>query len=258
MVSSISSGNDYLTTLLSKLASSTIGSTKDSDSDAKKAGSLSASDLFSKLTNDLGGDGKTITKSELESYIKKVESDNSGSEDKRKLGLLKQLDANWDKISGGSDSITESQLESGMSYLQPPAPPTGGAGSMATDLYSSLADAVGSTDGSISLDDLTKYLKNLISELEDSTSSSGTTSSTSTTTSTTDTSTSTSSTSSNNNTAALQKEIKFISELVSNFDSFSNGSTSITSNSFYNALKEPQDPSTVTSDQLVSPIDLRV
>ena len=165
MVSSISSGSsDYLAYLLQQLeakstSSTTSALTSSTTSSSKSTSSnpLSASDMFSKLTSDLGGDGKTITKSELESYIKTVESDTTGTYDKGSLGFLNQLDSNWDSISGGSDSITESQLESGMSYLQPPSQ---SSNSLSSDLYSALTDVADSNgDGTISLDELTAYLR---------------------------------------------------------------------------------------------------
>ena len=261
MTSSISGGSnsDYLAYLLKELSSSS-----DSDSSATSdlfsststatstSGSkqLSVSNMFSKLTKELGGDGKTITKSELESYIKKVETNASGKEDTKALGFLKQLDKNWNSISGGSDSITESQLASGINYLKPPTQSSGSTSSN-SDLFSSLANATGAGSSGITKDDLIKYLKNLLSELDSSSSDS-----TSNSTKTTDT-TSTSN-SSGTSDVNLAKEIKMVTNLINNFDAFSGGSSSITSNSFYSTLHEPQDPSTITSSQLTFPIDIRV
>lgn len=247
MVGSISSGSNYLAYLLQEASSSSSSSASSLlSSSTKSQGSMSASDIFDKLTKDLGGDGKTITKSELEDYISTVKNDTTGKYDKGELGFLTQLDNNWDSISGGSDSITASQLEKGMSYLQPP---DHNSNSQSSDLFTSLIDAIDSNDdGSLSLDELTKYLKSLISSSESSDSATDT----ATTTTTSDASTTSTSD------ADLKKEIKFISELVANFDDFSGGSNSITSNSFYSALRAPQDPLTVTSDQLISPIDISV
>lgn len=79
----------------------------------------SAEDMFAKLSEELGGDGKTITKDQLTDYINKLESDDS-SKDKGKLGFLKQLEQNFDKISNGNDSITATDLKNGMDLLKPP------------------------------------------------------------------------------------------------------------------------------------------
>lgn len=246
MVNSISGGSsDYLAYLLEQIGSSTSSSS--TSSSAK--GPMSATDMFSKLTDELGGDGKTITKSELENYIDKVESDTTGTYDKKELGFLKQLDSNWNNISGGSDSITESQLKDGMSYLKPPS--NGNSSSPASDLFTSLLEAIGkddNSDSSISKDDLMSYLKSLVSSFDSNpntkTNDNSDDTSTSSTTSTSD--------------ADLAKEIKFITNIISNFDSFADSSGNMTSNSFYSALREPQDPSTITSDQLVSPIDIMI
>jgi len=238
MVSSISGSSDYLAYLLEKLAASTTATstTTSASKSAAPSGPLSASEMFDKLTKDLGGDGTTITKDQLDSYISKVESDTTGTYDKGSLGFLNQLSDNWDSISGGDDSITASELQAGMSYLQPPSM----GGSTDKDLFSALLDAVDSNeDGTVSLTDLTSYLKSLRESDTSATADSTTASS-----STSDT--------------ELANEIKFIKDLIDNFEEFASDSGTITSNSFYSTLKAPQDPSTVTADQLVSPIDLKV
>lgn len=266
MTSSISGGSnsDYLAYLLKELSSSSSSdssATSDLLSSAStatnKSGSnpINASSMFAKLTKILGGDGQTITKSELESYIKKVETNASGKEDTKSLGFLKQLDKNWNSISGGSDSITEAQLASGLSYLKPPSQ-SSDSNSSSTDLFSSLANATGASSTGITKDDLIKYLKNLLSELDSSSNDSTNTASGTTTTATSSTSTTDSTIGTSD--VNLAKEIKMIANLINNFDTFSGGSSSITSGSFYSALQEPQDPSTITSSQLTFPIDIRV
>jgi len=229
-----------------------------SQSGTNASGKTATDDMFAKLTKDLSGDGKTITKSQLESYIAKVEADTSGTEEKGKLGFLKQLDKNWDKISGGSDSITSAQLTAGASYLQPPTQGEGNSQS----LFSALSDAVGASSSGITKDNLTSYLKSLINSLSsdsDSDSDSDSTTSTSATSSTSsknsDSSTSTTSTT---DTEEVAKEIKLLTNLLANFDNLSNSDGYITASSLKSGLKEPQDPSTVTSSQLTSPVDLRV
>lgn len=229
MVSSI--GSDSLTTLLNRLGSKT----------------KSTDDMFKKLSDDVGGDGKTITKKQLEDYISSLESDTSSTADKGKLGFLKQLDSNWDNISNGKDSITSSDLAAGKKYLTPPQKSEKSSDS----LFSSLSDAVGASSSGISKDDLVNYLKSLFeSSTADSTKSSD--SSSKSDTNTTDSSSSTS------NNDELKSEMKLITNLIVNFDSFASDNGLITSSSLLSGMKEPQDPLTVTSSQLQSPIDLRV
>lgn len=252
MVSSISSGSsDYLAYLLEKYASSSSTSTTSettTNSSSSTSGSTSTNDMFSKLTTELGGDGKTITKDELSNYIKKVESDTTGTYDKGSLGFLNQLSDNWDSISGGSDSITESQLKAGSSYLKPP---TSGSYSGATDLFSALSDAMDTDGDGISLNDLTSYLTKLTSSDSDEDSST-------TSDSTSSSSNSTASTTSSSSSSGKKSEIELLTEMIDDFNTFSGGSDTITSSSFYSALKQPQDTSTISAEQLVSPISLQV
>lgn len=189
----------------------------------------SADEMFTKLTEDLGGDGTSITKDQLESYISELES-SSSTEDKGKLGFLKQLQSNFDTISGGSDSITAEDLENGMEYLKPPEGPQGGSKPSATDIFSSLSSKVGADENGITKDQLESYLE----ELKSSDSSDS-------------------------------KEIDLVSKLIEDFDNASGGTDYITADSLQaafesasNSRQDWQDPSTVTSDQLQSPIDIKV
>lgn len=189
----------------------------------------SAEEMFKKLTEDLGGDGTTINKEDLDNYIEELES--SGSDDK-KLGFLKQLSANFDKISGGDDSITVDELESGMDYLKPPEMAKGGAQGTPPDpskMFEDLSSKVGADSNGITLDNLQSYLEKLQSSNGDS------------------------------------KEIEMVSKLIEDFDSLAGDSGTITASSMqsgmqamFNSRMQWQDPSTITSDQLQSPIDLRV
>ena len=224
---------------------------------------LTSSEMFKKLTEEVGGDGKTITKDQLETYISKVESDTSGTEDKGKLGFLKQLDKNWDKISNGSDSITSADLKAGASYLAPPSQSQSSSSSSSssylsdstTSLFTSLSDAVGADSKGVTKSDLATYLKSLVESLSsNSDSDKDSTDSTKPTTTTG----STASTSSTSDTKELGTEISLLTNLLANFDSLSNDSGYITQDTLASGLKEPQDPSTITSGQLQSPIDIRV
>ena len=205
-----------------------------SQSEQTKKKPPSAEDMFNKLTQDVGGDGKTITKDQLESSIKKLESDSStSSADKHKLGFLKQLNANFDKISNGSDSITSDDLKKGKDYLKPPEGGSKGSkGAKGADATAGTKSTSSSSSSKLTKDQLQSYLNELkamnasdsdiAKQIQQAISNYGKSSSSSTLTE-----------------AAIQKAIK---------DLKSDNSSST----------DPQDPSTVTSDQLESPIDIRV
>lgn len=71
---------------------------------------LTADEMFKHLSIEMGGDGKTIIKSQLDSYIDKAES-GSIKIGKQKLSTLKQIQKNWDTISKGEDSISVSNMD---------------------------------------------------------------------------------------------------------------------------------------------------
>lgn len=71
---------------------------------------VSMEEMFKNLSLEMGGDGSKITKSQLDAYIKKAES-GSIKISKAKLKALKKLQANWDQISKGKDSVTYSDLK---------------------------------------------------------------------------------------------------------------------------------------------------
>lgn len=68
-------------------------------------------DMFKSLSIEMGGDGKTITKSQLDSYIQKAESGTSKISPTR-LQALKKMLANWNNISKDGESITFSDMQS--------------------------------------------------------------------------------------------------------------------------------------------------
>lgn len=235
MVNSIN--GDSLTTLLKQISS------KAQNSD---------DELFKKLSEDVGGDGKTITKQQLEDYIAKVESNASVTEDKGKLGFLKQLDKNWDKISNGSDSITSADLKAGKSYLAPPKRTS----EVATDLFTSLADTVGASSEGITKDDLTNYFKSLLDVLKTDSATGEKTDSTSEAAASSYDSTGASTSAAESK--AFAAELRLITTMLNNFEQFTDDSGFITSSSLQNAQREPQDPSSISASQLQLPIDLRV
>lgn len=70
---------------------------------------LTAAEMFKSVSELVGGNGSTITKDELNSYISSAE-ENSGSGSSSVLSGLKTLQLNWDTISGGKDSISASNM----------------------------------------------------------------------------------------------------------------------------------------------------
>lgn len=70
---------------------------------------MSPEELFKRLSFEMGGDGKTITKKQLDDYIAKADSKKIKIS-KERLKALKQLQKNWDTISKGRDYITYENL----------------------------------------------------------------------------------------------------------------------------------------------------
>lgn len=66
--------------------------------------------IFKRLSFEMGGDGKSITKEQLDNYISDAESGDI-KVDKQKLDALKMIQKDWDIISQGKDSITYSDME---------------------------------------------------------------------------------------------------------------------------------------------------
>lgn len=62
-------------------------------------------DIFRNLSLDVGGDGKSITKAQLDKYVDKAEDGKINIPDKE-LSALQKLQDNWDKVADGGDKIT--------------------------------------------------------------------------------------------------------------------------------------------------------
>jgi len=77
---------------------------------------MTPEEIFKRLSIEMGGDGKTITKKQLDDYIGNAESGHL-SVSKQKLEALKTIQKNWDMISGGEDSISYENLKGFPSLL---------------------------------------------------------------------------------------------------------------------------------------------
>lgn len=71
---------------------------------------LDSETIFKKISYDVGGNGKSITKDELNSYIEKAQKGSVKISDEE-LSVLKDVKKNWDTISDKEDSITYSDVE---------------------------------------------------------------------------------------------------------------------------------------------------
>lgn len=186
------------------------------------------SQMFSDLSKKVGADDSGITKDNLQSYLAKLQEDGKGDGQESKF-ISKMID-DFDTLSGSSEHITADSMKTGMESLRPQGgpPPKDPA-----DMFSDLSKKVGADDSGITEDDLQSYLQKLQEEGKGD-----------------------------------SKEAELISNLIEDFDNASGGTDTITSNSLQKAfqskmqerglMNEPQDPSTITSDQLQSPIDIWV
>lgn len=64
-----------------------------------------AKTIFEKLSLDVGGDGKSITKEQLDSAINSAKSGKTQMP-KEQLDAMKDLQSNWKEISDGTDSVS--------------------------------------------------------------------------------------------------------------------------------------------------------
>ena len=104
--------------MVSSISSQSTSLTELQQATAKKK--PSAEDMFKKLSSDLGvTDGSSITKDQLDSYISKLESSDDSSDDKGKLGFLKQLQKNFDTVAGSDGQISMDDMKNNMDALKP-------------------------------------------------------------------------------------------------------------------------------------------
>src|SRR5574344_113002 len=72
--------------------------------------SVSTEDTFRAISLQIGGDGNTITKDTLDSYIENADSDTAD------LAQLKTLQSSWYKISSGNEEISPEDISSNKDY----------------------------------------------------------------------------------------------------------------------------------------------
>ncbi len=131
---------------------------------------LDDEEIFKRLSLEMGGDGKSITKDQLDTYINKA---GSGEIEvgKSKLESLKKIQKNWDKIAGDDDIITFEEMEKYRSLLlatiignftKTEIPDSEESAQDA--IYDYLTDYLGLSDKSqIQKKDLTNYLNEIMS-----------------------------------------------------------------------------------------------
>lgn len=71
---------------------------------------VTLAEMFKSLSLEMGGDGKTITKKQLDDYIRKAET-GIIKVSKSRLKALKKMQANWDKLSKDGNSINFADLK---------------------------------------------------------------------------------------------------------------------------------------------------
>lgn len=89
--------------------------------DSTDSKDLNPKEIFKKLSIDVGSDGKTISKDQLDSYVKKAESGKIEISDEE-LSALQDMQDSWDKISQGNDSITYADMSQNKDILTSMAP----------------------------------------------------------------------------------------------------------------------------------------
>lgn len=133
---------------------------------------LSSEDIFKRLSLEMGGDGKTITKKQLDDYIDKAEK-GSIEIDSNRLNALKKIQQNWDNIAKGKDSINYDDMKGNEALLFATVVGTFTKTEINDEQQSKIIDEVynllknhykGSDKTGLKKEDLVKYLKNIISK----------------------------------------------------------------------------------------------
>ena len=197
----------------------------------------SPEDMFNDLASKVGADSSGITKEQLQAYADKLKE--SGGDSKESEMINKML-KDFDTLSGGSDKITADTMKTGMEKLKPQggpqgAPPQGGKPPSADEIYSDMSSKVGADSTGITKDQLQSYLDKLKESGDD-------------------------------------EEAGKISNLIKDFDTLSGGTDKITASTLQTGLDsifgsktssssgryDFQDPSTISTAQRQSPVDLKV
>lgn len=136
---------------------------------------LDMEEVFKKLSYELGGDGKSIKKEDLDSYINQADK-GLIKVDSAKLNALKRIQKNWDNISGGDDTITLDEMQKYSAFLM--ATMNGNfteteigeddSSSISDAIYDYLTDYLGKKGkNEITESDLSNYLNELLADETD-------------------------------------------------------------------------------------------
>lgn len=137
---------------------------------SQKNKKMTPEDIFKALSFELGGDGKTITKKQIEDYLKKAESGEI-SAGKTRINALKSILNNWGNISNGKDYITYGDMSGSIILLlkaytdswEPNSEDTLSNNSTKFDLKKYLKDTLGITNfNDNDLSSLNSHLKKLL------------------------------------------------------------------------------------------------
>lgn len=130
---------------------------------------LNMEEVFKQLSFEMGGDGGSITKDQLNNYISKADSGDI-QVDHSKLSALKIIQKNWDTISKGDNSISYDDMKGYSSLLA--ATLSGNftkteiddsKSSMKDAIFDYLVDDLGlSSKNEIKKSDLSDYLNKII------------------------------------------------------------------------------------------------
>lgn len=182
------------------------------------------SKMFGDLASKVGAGESGITKEDLENYLKKLQEEGKG--DSKEAKMIGKLTEDFDKLSGGTDTITASSMQKGMEAMRPHG------GNPPKDMFSDLSEKVGADGNGITKENLEAYLKKLQEE----------------------------GSSDSKETDLISKLIKDFDKISGGESTITAESLQ---NDFQNRFasgsrNEWQDPSTITSSQLEPPIDIRV
>lgn len=212
-----------------------------SDTFTKLENRSSADPIPKKNSKDSQAKEKTLSKEQLRKYTKDGGSDASGTVSNAQTDFLNHLFGSNDENSESVEksNIKKHDVESKLVNAKSQEPqlrllgtgkedpnlnlPYGGESISVLNSFDSLANAVGAVNDKISKEQLIAYLQTLKS--------------------------------SSSEVPVGNEQIAFVKNLIAKFDTIADGGKYITS---LDGIKEPQDPETVTPEQLEFPIDLRV